>query len=122
MSVEGGHEPADVRARPLLLAAAALAVALVLVGAGQALLLHYYEGREARRLGPEAPVAGSTERFPPEPRLLSDPRRALDELRAEEDALLHGYAWVNREAGVVRIPIEHAIDLLAGHATKASGR
>jgi len=55
-------------------------------------------------------------RTPPEPRLLQDPRAALLELRAEEDAILHSYGWVNRDAGIVHIPIERAIDVLAKKA------
>ena len=118
MSAANGHEPHDVAARPVLFAAIALVVLLVVVAGGQLLLLRHYERRAAGR---DAPAAALVEaRTPPEPRLLPDPRGALLELRAEEDALLHGYGWVNREAGIVRIPIERAIDVLA--AGKAPGR
>ena len=37
----------------------------------------------------------------------------LQELRARDAAALHEYAWVDRDAGVVRIPIERAIAVLA---------
>lgn len=47
----------------------------------------------------------------PAPRLQSDPARELAEMRAQEDAILHSYGWVDRPAGVVRIPIEKAIQL-----------
>jgi len=122
VSAAPGHEPSDVRARPVLLAATALVIVLLLVAGGQVLLLRYYEGREAERVGPLAPLAGDAQRLPPEPRLLADPRLALEALRAEEDALLHEYAWVNRPAGVVRIPIERAIELLAAPAEEESAR
>jgi hypothetical protein len=114
MSTPNGHEPHDVAARPVLLAALALAAVLVLVSGGQLLLLRFYEHRAAEHEAPAAPLAEA--RTPPEPQLLPDPRSALLELRAEEEALLHGYGWVNREAGIVRIPIERAIDLLAAKA------
>jgi len=38
---------------------------------------------------------------------------ALKQLRATEDAILTTYGWVDREKGIVRIPIDRAIDLLA---------
>ena len=114
MSAPNGHEPHDVATRPVLLAAAALAVVLLLVSGGQLVLLRYYERRATEAEAPAAPLAEA--RTPPEPRLLPDPRAALLELRAEEDALLHGYGWVNRDAGIVRIPIERAIDVLAARA------
>src|SRR5215831_8694473 len=37
----------------------------------------------------------------------------LVKLRASEDKLLFKYDWVDQQKGVVRIPIERAIDLLA---------
>ncbi len=116
MSTAGGHEPMDVAGRPVLAAAIGLVVVLLVVAGGQLLLLRHYAQRAAEG---ETPAEART---PPEPRLLVDPRSALLELRAEEDALLHGYAWVNREAGIVRIPIERAIEVLAAPAGKAPAR
>lgn len=43
----------------------------------------------------------------------SAPGAELERLRARERELLHGYAWIDREAGVVRIPIGRAMDLVA---------
>ena len=58
------------------------------------------------------------ERLPPEPRLQLAPGHQihplddLKRLRADEDALLHSYGWVDRNAGIVHIPIERAKELL----------
>ncbi len=69
------------------------------------------------------PLAESYGRqIPPEPRLQADPLGDLRALRAEEDALLHGYGWADRQAGTVRIPIERAIELLAERSTRRAGR
>jgi mono/diheme cytochrome c family protein len=43
------------------------------------------------------------------------PGRELLEMRVAEDAELHSYGWVDRSAGVARIPIDRAIELAAGH-------
>jgi hypothetical protein len=51
--------------------------------------------------------------LPPRPRLQSSPSADLRDMRAEEDAILHSYGWVDEQAGVVRIPIERAMELLA---------
>jgi hypothetical protein len=48
---------------------------------------------------------------PPEPRLQTNPRQDLADLRAKEDETLNSYGWVDRNAGVVRIPIDEAITL-----------
>jgi hypothetical protein len=117
VSTTRGHEPYDIVGRPIALAAAGLGVVLFVVALAQLGLIHWFDRREQARSAPPAPLAET--RTAPEPRLLSDPRAALLQLRAEEDGLLHSYGWVNREAGIVRIPIERAIDLLA---KKAPGR
>ncbi len=51
--------------------------------------------------------------IPPEPRLETAPGVQFRELRAREDAILNTYGWVNRDTGVVRIPIDRAMDLIA---------
>lgn len=48
----------------------------------------------------------------PKPRLQVAPARELEALRAAEDAVLNSYGWVDREAGIVRVPIERAMELL----------
>jgi hypothetical protein len=61
---------------------------------------------------PQYPLALAQEkRVPPEPRLQTDPRQDLADLRAKEDETLNSYGWVDRNAGVVHIPIDEAIKL-----------
>jgi hypothetical protein len=38
------------------------------------------------------------------------------ELAARKRAQLDGYGWVDREQGIVRIPVEKAMEILAGEA------
>lgn len=52
---------------------------------------------------------GQDVRVPPEPRLQVEPRQDLSDYRAREAALLDGYHWVDKSAGVVRIPIDEAM-------------
>jgi len=61
---------------------------------------------------PRATLA-PVQRLPPEPRLQASPPLALEKLREREEALLHSYGWVDKPEGVVRIPIERAIALVA---------
>lgn len=53
------------------------------------------------------------DRLPVGPLVITDEPGALRQLRAKERDVLHHYAWVDKNQGVVRIPIERAIDLLA---------
>ena len=111
---EHAHELTDVRVPPIVVAGIGLGVVLGIALVVIQLLFNYFAVREGRHSPSTNPLAGAYGRqAPPEPRLQTAPLGDLATLRASEDARLHGYAWVDREAGVVRIPIERAIDLLA---------
>jgi hypothetical protein len=59
------------------------------------------------------PMASGLPDVPDLPRLQRLPAEGLEALREEEAAELEGYGWVDGKRGVVRIPIERAIDLVA---------
>ena len=106
------HEESDVNVRGVLGFAAGLLVTAVLIQFMVWLLFVYFSGREAARVVPQYPLAaGEQTRVPPEPRLQTNPREDLRALRAREDAVLNSYGWVDKTAGVVRIPIDEAIKL-----------
>ncbi|HET7624080.1 MAG TPA: hypothetical protein VFM25_02355 [Verrucomicrobiae bacterium] len=46
------------------------------------------------------------------PRLQIAPEKELKELRVREELELNTYGWINKTAGVVRIPIDRAMDLV----------
>jgi hypothetical protein len=58
-------------------------------------------------------VAANLARTPPEPRLEPLPLLPGQRLRAEEEAILTTYGWVDKKAGLARIPIDRAITILA---------
>jgi hypothetical protein len=47
-----------------------------------------------------------------EPRLETQPAANLQEVRAHEEAQLNSSGWINRDAGVVPIPIDRAMELI----------
>jgi hypothetical protein len=107
------HEQSDVNIRAIFEFGAGLAVLGVVVALVVALLFGYLTRREERAsVVPLYPLAVELgERVPPEPRLQINPRQDLKDLRAAEDEILHGYGWVDRNAGIVRIPINDAMRL-----------
>ena len=115
MSTEqGGHERTDLNVRGVVLALAGLAAACLLV---QLVVVAQFGALRRERAGENPPAATQAE-GPPEPRLQTAPAEDLATVRAEEDAVLHGYAWADRGAGVVRIPIERAMELVAREAAR----
>ena len=108
-----GHEESDVNVRAIFGFGAGL-TGLGLVVALVVWALFAYLTREANQAsgGRAYPLAaGQGEHLPPEPRLQTTPREDLKALRSAEDELLNGYSWVDRNAGVVRIPIDQAMRL-----------
>jgi hypothetical protein len=104
------HEETDVNIRAILTFAAGLIVAAAIIHLLVWVLFGYFSAREARQPQPEYPLAVQQEqRLPPEPRLQTNPREDLRDLRAAEDEALTTYGWIDRNAGVVRIPIEDAM-------------
>jgi hypothetical protein len=50
---------------------------------------------------------------PPGPRLLTDPQDDMKRFRAEEEKWLDSYHWIDKQKGIVHIPIEEAMKKLA---------
>jgi hypothetical protein len=75
-------------------------------------LYRYFVNREGGPIAHDQ-VNVDARRLPPMPRLQSAPIGDLKDMRAAEEQILKGYGWVDQPHGVVRIPIDRAIDLLA---------
>ena len=106
------HEESDVNIRAILGFGAALLIVATVVHLLIYVLFGYFTSREGVKVPPEYPLAAAAGlREPPEPRLQINPRQDLADLRAKEDELLGSYGWVDRNAGVVRIPIDAAMKL-----------
>ena len=75
-------------------------------------LYRYFVSREGGPMAQDQ-VNVDARRLPPMPRLQPAPITDLKDMRAAEDQILNGYGWVDQAHGVVRIPIDRAMDLLA---------
>src|SRR5262245_15183948 len=68
-----------------------------------------------------APEKGATNpvKVFPQPQLQQTPVLDLRAIREAEETTLTTYGWVDQQKGVVRIPIDRAIDLLAARGLPA---
>ena len=106
------HEHSDVNIRAILTFGVVLTVVAAVIHLLIYVLFGYFNSREGVQKRATYPLAVEQEnRKPPEPRLQTDPRQDLADLRAKEDDALTTYGWVDRNAGVVRIPIDQAMKL-----------
>lgn len=117
------HETSDINIRAVFGFAAGLTIATGVIAFAVWLLFQYFSAREARTTFTEYPLATQAPRVPPEPRLQVNPRQDLSDLRAREDQALQSYGWVDKNAGVVRIPIDRAMQLVVerGLPTRTEG-
>jgi hypothetical protein len=80
----------------------------------------HFSDRETK-LSPHVPaiIKAQAATLPPEPRLQGNapldlhPRIDLQKMRREEDDVLTHYAWIDPDHGVVRLPIDRALELVA---------
>jgi len=104
-----GHEQSEVSVKLIVASLAFLAVVTAIVFVLVVGIFRYfyvsYSTEEAGRLS--QPV------IPPQPRIEVAPFEQLQQLRIKEDHVLSTYAWVDKDGGKVRIPIDRAIDMLA---------
>jgi hypothetical protein len=107
-----GHESYEVQLGPVVLFGLGLVIMTGLVFLLMCWLFTAFTARQAARDMPPSPLAQTRPALPPEPRLQIAPAQELQQLRADEDAALHSYGWVDQTAGIVRIPIERALDLV----------
>lgn len=107
------HETSDVNIRGILLFGAGLIVVALIVHLAIWVLFRYFDSREASKVPAEYPLAVTQgQRLPPEPRLQINPRQDLRDMRTGEDTALGSYGWVDKNAGVVRIPIQEAMKIV----------
>jgi hypothetical protein len=110
-----GYEERDISVRVVTLFAASLVIALIVVHYLASGTFHHF-AEQSSGYPPPSPLAATREKYTG-PRLLVDQKLDMEAFRASEDTLLSNYGWVDRSRGIVRIPIDRAIDLLAQQGT-----
>jgi hypothetical protein len=134
----GGYERRDIGVAPVLYFMLGLLVAGVFIYFLVNGIYSYLEKRSETQQTPVSPLVTNapkdTRKLPadykdylkqnfPAPQLEIDERSQLDKIRIDEEETLSSYDWVDQKAGTVRIPIDHAMDLIAqrGLPVRAQG-
>ena len=105
-----GYEDSDVSVRRLFAFAGGV-VGLVILGVlGSAAVFHFFVQHQP--LGPPASPFEDVRTLPPEPRLETNAPLDLKRYRDDQEKVLSTYGWVDQPNGIVRIPVERAMDLL----------
>jgi hypothetical protein len=107
-----GHEPIALSARAVtkgFVVLFAVLFAALLLMAGLMAFFSRLDGGEATVNTPDVAVATP----PGVPALDSNQRGSLRALRAKESKVLTEYAWVDSNAGMARIPIKRAMEIMS---------
>jgi hypothetical protein len=110
-----GYEPTDADAGQTYGAGLAILAAMILTALGLVPVFKMLGERESASQPPPAAVV-KTEMSEPAlsfPKLVTSEPLALAEFRGQEDGLLTSYGWVEKDKGLARIPIEHAMRIVA---------
>ncbi len=115
-----GHETRDINVRVVTwfaigLVASALVIFPVVVG-----LYRLFE-RQHPSAEPPSRIALHLHMVAPPPRLQVNPTIDLAQYEAAQKAKLNSYGWVDKSAGIIRIPIERAMDLIAQRGLPTRG-
>ena len=121
---QGGFERRDMNAKAVYAFLITLAVVAILVHFVLTGLYGYMDAYQRQHQPPQNPIAPASpedtraitsadvNKFP-QPRLETAERTEINNFRLQEEQTLNSYGWVDQSAGVVRIPIERAMQLVA---------
>ncbi|HWB61050.1 MAG TPA: hypothetical protein VG733_16335 [Chthoniobacteraceae bacterium] len=121
-----GHESTDIHTRGVWIAGLGIAVSCLVIAL---IVTHMFNSMRQRAESAGVftgentttpSVGGAREQYPG-PRQQVAPGKDLAAFRASEEQELNGYGWVDKKAGVVRIPVERAMDLLAQRGLPVNG-
>jgi hypothetical protein len=108
-NIEVGHESKDANVGGIVLILGGLAVSVAIVGV-MVYGIFWYMAEHPLSTAPANPLVESVQ-IPPPPRVDAFPAMELNELHTYEDNILKTYGWTDPKKGIVRIPIDQAIEL-----------
>jgi hypothetical protein len=111
-NVEVAHEHSDISVRGIIWFLVMLVAIVVVTEVAMWGLLKGLEKLEERDDPFVSPLAAPPGQLPAEPRLQTTPWHDMTEFRAAEEKRIHGYGWVDQNAGIGHVPIERAKELL----------
>lgn len=84
-------------------------------------MLRGFSRFDEKRDVPLSPIeAANPQQEPPEPRLEDNPNAALQAMIEDEQRRLHHAEWVDRRQGIVRVPIEVAVEVIVSRGVSAA--
>jgi len=115
-----GYETRDANAGGVFKFLAALGTVLLATALISWGLFRFFSAHDVDPAASTSPFA-DTRQLPLGPQLQVNPREDWLKFREEQEKSLETYAWENRTAGIVRVPIEEAMELLVKKGVPVQG-
>ena len=109
----GGYEKTDAHAGATVRAGLTILGVMFLTALVLVPMYRFLGRRERAEQKPAATVLKPDAVAPSFPRLVASEPAALAEFRAQEDAFLAGWGWVEKDKGIARMPIGEAMKIVA---------
>ncbi len=111
-SLQQGYEVRDADIRVIFWSGLTLAGVMILVTVVIGLLYWFLNVNYMQQIqASPQPFQQQAQDLPPAPRLQRNPATDMQKMRSDTTAILGSYDWVDKQAGVVRIPITDAMKL-----------
>jgi len=108
---QDAYERSDASPRGLLYFA--LIMATILAAISLSLIVLFKHFQKVENPGSFVPAPFATERpAPPGPRVQPNPTADMQSYYESQQRILSGYGWMDRQKGIVRLPIDRAMQLL----------
>ena len=107
------HETSDVHVRPLAWLGVGLAMLILISMVAVKGIFVFLDRQQAQNDVAPLPMMTQRPQQPPEPRLQTTPVPNRKLIVEQESKQLNTYGWVDSKSGVVRIPVDQAMKLLA---------
>ena len=115
-----GYETRDANAGGVFKFLAALGIVLVVTGLVCWGLFRFFSSHDVDQAASESPFA-DTRQLPLGPQLQVNPREDWLKFREDQKKSMETYAWENQTAGIIRVPIEEAMELLVKKGLPVQG-
>ena len=110
---QGGYEKTDAHAGATVRAGLTILGVMFLTALVLVPMYRFLGRRERAEQKPAATVLKPDAVAPSFPRLVASEPAVLAEFRAQEDAFLAGWGWVEKDKGIARMPIDEAMKIVA---------
>jgi hypothetical protein len=105
-------EPSDISVPGVLFTGLGVLVCTIAIVSIMYLLFSYMRSSKLREAAPPSPLSRDLPSLPPEPRLQASPSLDYRTMRDQANWELNHYQWIDRQKGIVAIPIDRAMDLV----------